>query len=416
MNRDEVLQRAAHTWRELQQAHHRMCRADFMPAVKIYRRVLKKLRTYLDDPETYPEWHTVSDSEEQPSRNWLCVYLSEFYQHAYGWNGWRWLAKPILNDPALESLSLRAWSRFQSAVAWSNFRYTTLRHIERTQKAALARLVGQNLPFEEALHHLALTYVYQLNFGKKHAYYHAKEAVARLSFETAPFYRFRALVLYNNTSRVFARYGEALDPLHEMDRYAQKLGVSQTPLDPAFMFGWSYAGKGDLAQARASFERAMHNAEACGMFYEQGRALFSLGNIMMHDDPHTAEKFVRKAIEVYFDNDHGELNRLQAFGQGSAAPHMIALCLTYLAEALTLQGARATALDHAREAITIQAKVDDPGPLYDLLLFATSSSLRLMRWHYTLYYGVWLLWLHMRYPGLTPLTGNIILARLRRKH
>ncbi len=153
MNRDEAVRRAAHTWRELQGAHHRMYRADFMPAVKIYRRILKKFRTYLDDPDTYPEWHTVSDSEAQPSRNWLCVYLSEFYQHAYGWNGWRWLAKPILNDPALKSLSLRAWSRFQSAVAWSNFRHTTLGHIERTQKAALGRLAersamcAKQLPF-----------------------------------------------------------------------------------------------------------------------------------------------------------------------------------------------------------------------------------------------------------------------------
>ncbi|MCE7948057.1 MAG: hypothetical protein DYG88_11570 [Chloroflexi bacterium CFX4] len=414
MNRDEAFRRAAHTWRELQQAHHMMCHAEFMPAVKVYRRVLKKLRTYLDDPDAYPEWHTISDSEAQPSRNWLCVYLSEFYQHAYGWNGWRWLAKPILHDPTLDSLSLRAWSRFQSAVAWSNFRYTTLRHIERTQKAALGRLAGHTMLFEEALHHLVLTYVYQLNFHKKRAYHHAKEALARLSFETAPFYRFRALVLYNNTYRVFANFAEALNPLHEMDHYAQKLGVSQTPLDPAFMFGWSYIGRGDFAQARASFERAMHNAEACGMFYEQGRALFSLGNIVMLHDPYAAEKFVRKAIEVYFDNDHGELNRLQAFGQGSAAPHMIALCLTYLAEALKAQGKRATALSHVREAIAIQSRVDDPGPLYDLLLFVVIGSLRLMRLHHTLYYGVWLLWLHMRYPGLFRHTGEIILGYLRR--
>ncbi|PJF32049.1 MAG: hypothetical protein CUN51_00005, partial [Candidatus Thermofonsia Clade 1 bacterium] len=45
-----------------------------------------------------------------PSRNWLCVYLFEYYQIAYGWAGWRWLAEPVLKSSELEKLSLRLWS------------------------------------------------------------------------------------------------------------------------------------------------------------------------------------------------------------------------------------------------------------------------------------------------------------------
>jgi tetratricopeptide (TPR) repeat protein len=353
------------TWHTVQQAHHLMCKAEYFQALKLYRRALKKLRTYLE----LPEWRSLSDSEERPSRNWLCVYLFEYYQISYGWQGWRWLAQPVLDSPDLERLSLRAWSRFQSALGWSYVRYKPLKEIRRMQHAALERLQGQQMPFEEALHHFVLCQVEQVAVRQAQANYHAERALALLRFEESPFYVMRVLFFHHNMYSIMREYDKAQALVDQLRHYAEQKGVSRTALGPNIVQGWIHCNLGQYERAEACFQEVINFLEEQGLSYERGRALYALGHShFLRRNWDIAEKLIREAIGVYHDGTrHGDPNYIHYFGQSTRTVFIQAVYQNVLVSLLAERGRVDEAIELEEQVLFFLEDVDDRGTHYDIL-------------------------------------------------
>ncbi|MBO9310252.1 MAG: hypothetical protein J7551_10780 [Chloroflexi bacterium] len=341
------------------------CRAEYFQALKGYRRELKKLRTYLE----LPEWRSLSDSEDRPWRNWLCVYLFEYYQINYGWQGWRWLAQPVLESPDLERLSLRAWSRFQSALGWSYIRYKPLDEIRRMQHAALERLAGQRLPFEEALHHFVLCYVEQVAVRQAQANYHAESALALLRFDESPFYVMRTLFIHNNMYRIMREYGKAQALVDQLREYAEQKGVLHTALGPHIVQSWIYSDLGEYDRAEACFQEAIDFLGEQRLPYERGRALYALGHsYLFRGKLDAAERLIRAAIDVYHDGTrYSDPDYIHYFGQSTRTVSIQAVYQNVLVSLLAGRGQVDRAIELQREVLLFLKDVDDRGTHYDVL-------------------------------------------------
>lgn len=377
--------RALITWQELQQAHQQMCRAEYFSALKLYRRVVKKLRTYLD----HPEWRRVSDSEEQPSRNWLCVYLFEYYQIAYGWTGWRWLAEPVLQSGELEKLSLRAWSRFQSALGWAYIRYKKLGEIRQMQHAALKRLRGKNMPFEEGLHHYVLCNVEQIALREQSAHYHARSAIECFILAEAPFYIMRTLFVHNNMHRIVGELAEAQALVDQLAAYAKQLGVYRTALGPHIVQGWVSTSAGDFERAAACFQEAIEFLGEQDLIYEQGRARYALGRLyfIVHNDLDTAEQLIRAAIDVYYDEArHHDPAYVHYLGQNTRSAFVQATYQNVLVALLAQRGQLQEAFECELEALKLLKDVDDRGTHYDIYVTLSRISFKLRKYHLAIFY------------------------------
>lgn len=357
--------RALITWRELQQAHQQMCRAEYFSALKLYRRVVKKLRTYLDQPE----WNRISDSEEQPSRNWLCVYLFEYYQIAYGWAGWLWLAEPVLRSGELEKLSPRAWSRFQSALGRAYIRYKPPKEIWRMQTTALARLRGMHMPFEEALHHIILYEIERLSLRQKSAVYHAESALERLSFAETPFYAMRALWLYADIYRVFGELDKAQALIDQLTDYAKQKGIYRTALGPHIVQGWIFDSRNEPERAAACYQEAITFLGEQELVYEQARARYALGRLYyrVFKDFATAERLIREAIDAYYhESRYHEPAYTHYFGQNTRVLHMQAIFQNVLVGVIAERGQLAEAFEYGLEALAMLKHIYDDASRYDV--------------------------------------------------
>lgn len=394
MSVHDGIDRALNTWRELQEAHRLMCNAEYFPALKLYRRVLKKLRTYLD----LPEWQRVCDCEEHPSRNWLCVYLFEYYQIDYGWVGWRWLAEPVLKSGELEKLSLRAWSRFQSALGWAYIRHKPLGEIRRMQYEALRRLKGKNMPFEEGLHHLVLCHVEQLALREESAHYHAYSALERFKFDESPFYAMRLLFLHSNMYRIVDNFKKAQELIDCLTDYTTQKGVYRTALGPHIVQGWIAMDTGNPERAAQCFQEAIEFLGEQGLVYEQGRARYGLGcsYLFAYNDPDTAEPLIRAAIDVYYDGArYHDPAYVHYFGQNTRAAFVQAIYQNVLVNLLAKRGHVAQAFEYELEALALFKDVDDRGNRYDIYLTLSQLSYQLKKYHLSIFY-----WLNavLRHP------------------
>jgi tetratricopeptide (TPR) repeat protein len=368
LERDNVevgVDRSLRAWQAIQRAHHMMCRAEYFQALKEYRRELKKLRTYL----TLPDWCSLSNSEDRPSRNWLCVYLFEYYQISHGWQGWRWLAQPVLKSPDLEKLSLRAWSRFQSALGWSYVRYKPLKEIRRMQHAALERLAGQNMPFEEALHHFVLCQVEQIAVRQAQANYHAESALALLKFEETPFYVMRTLFVHNNMYRIMREYDKAQALVDQLREYAEQKGVLRTALGPHIVQGWIHSDLEEYDRAEACFQEAIDFLDEQRLPYERGRALYALGRLhLWHRGFDMAEKLITEAISIYSDDTrYDDPDYVHYLKQGTRSVVAQATYQNVLVSVLAERGQIDLAVEIEQEVLFLLKDVDDRGTHYDIL-------------------------------------------------
>ncbi len=405
---NECIDRALNTWCELQEAHRLMCNAEYFSALELYRRVLKKLRTYLN----LPEWQRVCDCEERPSRNWLCVYLFEYYQIDYGWVGWRWLAEPVLQSGELEKLSLRAWSRFQSALGWAYIRHKPLGEIRRMQYEALRRLKGKNLPFEEGLHHLVLCHVEQLALREESAHYHAYSALERFKFDESPFYAMRLLFLHSNMYRIVDNFKKAQELIDRLTDYTTQKGVYRTALGPHIVQGWIDMDTGNFERAAQCFQEAIEFLGEQGLVYEQGRARYGLGCLYLFvcNDPDTAEPLIRAAIDVYYDGArYHDPAYVHYFGQNTQTAFVQATYQNVLVNLLVkreqikakreqIEAKRKQiekAFEYELEALALFKGVDDRGNRYDIYLTLSQLSYQLKKYHLSIFY-----WLNavLRHP------------------
>lgn len=341
-----------------------MCRAEYFDALKLYRRSLKKVKTYLKQPE----WLSLSDSPDRPSRNWLCVHLFEYYQISYGWQGWRWLAQPVLTSPNFEKLSLQAWSRFQSALGWSYVRHKPLKEIRRMQHAALERLQGQHMPFEEALHHYVLCQVEQVALRQARANYHAERALALLNFKESPFYVMRVLFVHCNMHRIMREYDEAQALVDRLSAYAEQKGVLRTALGPNIVQGWIYKDRGDYERAAACFQEAVEFLGEQELPYERGRALFAMGRMyLFRRELDVAENLITKAMDAYCDEmRYHDPNYAHYFGQSTRTAFVQATYQNVLVSTLAEQGQVDKALELQKEVLALLKGVDDRGTQYDV--------------------------------------------------
>ncbi|PJF30235.1 MAG: hypothetical protein CUN51_08400, partial [Candidatus Thermofonsia Clade 1 bacterium] len=304
-----------------------------------------------------------------PSRNWLCVYLFEYYQIAYGWAGWRWLAEPVLKSGELEKLSLRAWSRFQSALGWAYIRYKPPQEIRRMQTAALARLKGMHMPFEEALHHIVLYEIERLALRRKRAIYHAESALKRLSFAETPFYAMRALWSYTDIYRVFGELDKAQALIDQLTDYAKQKEIYRTALGPHIIQGWTFASRNEPERAAACFQEAITFLGEQELVYEQARARHALGRLyyFVFKDLVTAEQLIREAIDAYYhESRHHEPAYAHYFGQSTRVLHMQAIFQNVLVGVIAERGQLAEAFDYELEALAMLKHVYDDASLYDV--------------------------------------------------
>src|SRR5690606_19798438 len=66
-------------WRTLHTAHRLIRQADVDEAMYKYQRVLRNIGTHLTPAARASDWLTLRDEPDEPSLNWACVLLSEYY-------------------------------------------------------------------------------------------------------------------------------------------------------------------------------------------------------------------------------------------------------------------------------------------------------------------------------------------------
>lgn len=314
---------------------------------------------------------------EQPSLNWLCLYLNEFYQALMTWTGWRCLSAGIWSQTGLNQLPLPVWSRLVSAQGWSDFRRESLRRIMATQTEALDRLQGKGLVFEESLHHMIISYAHQLAFHDRLSQYHVEESLARLDAQAEPYYAMRAMLMCGTMHRTFGRLEKSLEIYDKQQAIAEQVGAHDTPLSPDFARGWTYVGMGKLADAIKSFQRAVTHAQKHTLLYEEARYLNGLGyTLFRQGDYDAALQTFQRAIRVYWDENRDDFISYN-LGHKTDTPYMRALCLHNVALVKEYQGGAENlrqALKWEHSALELQRPVDDPGPLCDMLRRAIRLS------------------------------------------
>lgn len=380
-------------WRTLHTAHRLIRQADVDEAMHKYQRVLRNISTHLT-PAGASDWLALRDDPDEPSLNWACVLLSEYYINLRVWHAWRELAQQVFAHPDYERLSDHAKSRLLSTWAFSRTRQEDWQSIEAQQLHALNTF--QLTAFERALHHIALGSLYQVAMKLRESLEHLEQAGSLISPDTEPYYAIRVRMFLAHT---YGRMGqpakgvEILDGIHD---FVRQLGDRAGQENQYYGRGWLLMQMGEVEAASESFHRGLSNAYKHNMYYHIGLNQYGIGvtaNKLGRKDE--AIEYLNQALASFRRTDHLVLT-MNTRVREPISRLMTALCLNNLAVVEEESGHIAEAADRMQEALFWFAGSKDIDQALELALDASRIFRKASRWRQALRYSATALILKIR--------------------
>jgi tetratricopeptide (TPR) repeat protein len=372
-------------WRTLHTAHAMIRQANVDDAMQKYQRVLRNARIHFTPNGSATHWLTLRDEQDEPSLNWACVLLSEYYINARVWQPWREMAQQVFADPGYETLSDHAKSRLLSTWAVSRTRHEDWRPIEQQQLQALRTF--ELTPFEQALHHIALGSLYQVAMKTSESLEHLQQAASLISPDAEPYYAIRVQMFLAHTYGRMDQRAKGVEILDGIHDFVRQLGDNAGQENQYYGRGWLLMDMDKVEAASESFHHGLSNAYKHEMYYHIGLNQYGIGvasNRLGRKEEAVA--YLHEALASFRRTDHMVLT-MNTRVREPISRLMTALCLNNLAVLEEELGHRTEAADRMQEALYWFAGSKDIDQALALALDASRIFRKSGRWRQALHYS-----------------------------
>lgn len=388
-------------WRTLHTAHHLIRQANVDDAMHKYQRVLRNASAHLTPNASASDWLRLRDEPDEPSLNWACVLLSEYYINLRVWSPWRDMAQQVFAHPGYERLSDPAKSRLVSTWAISRTRHDDWRSIEQQQLHALRTF--QLSPFEQALHHIALGSLYQVAMKTSESLEHLQQAASLISPDAEPYYAIRVQMFLAHTYGRMGQLAKGVEILDGIHAFVRQLGDNAGQENQYYGRGWLLMSMKAYEAAEDSFQRGLSNAYKHDMYYHIGLNQYGIGvalNKLGRKDEAVA--YLNEALASFRRTDHMVLT-MNARVREPISRLMTALCLNNLAVVEEESGHISEAADRMQEALYWFEGSKDIGQALELASDASRIFRKARRWRPALRFTLTAAILKLRLRSKKPL-------------